>query len=49
MASCEEALPQAVVMLRNRRRANGTQTAVIRTHQPIIAGTGWSSCQEPLE
>jgi hypothetical protein len=40
---------QAVVILRNRRRASGTHTAVISRHQATMAGTGWSSCQEPLE
>ncbi len=39
----------AALVVRNRRSARGTQTAVINTHQKIIDTTGWVSCHEPVE
>ena len=40
---------QAARVRLNRRRAIGTHTAMISTHQPIMAGTGCWSCHEPLD
>jgi hypothetical protein len=40
---------QALVVVRKRRSASGTQMTMIRTHQPHIEATGWSSSHEPEE